>query len=162
MKENFVKILMSLMLAMLASVTRATIIGSGECGAGLTWTLTDEGVLTISGIGAMKNWEGEFGESSPFFRNENIRFVILSEGVTDISPNTFYRCSNLTTIALPSTLTSIGNYAFYECNELISLDIPESVTNIGEYTFYECSGLTSVKIPESLTSIGEYTFHGCM
>ena len=46
----------------------SNIVASGTCGANLTWILDDEGVLTISGTGAMANWNKK---GSPWYANED-------------------------------------------------------------------------------------------
>jgi hypothetical protein len=40
---------------------------SGKCGTNLTWTLDSNGTLTISGTGAMKNYENYF--NVPWYSN---------------------------------------------------------------------------------------------
>ena len=53
----------------------SNIVASGTCGAegnngdNLTWILDDEGVLTISGTGAMASWEND----SPWHENQDIK-----------------------------------------------------------------------------------------
>ena len=44
---------------------------SGKCGDNLTWTLTDDGTLTISGIGNMYNYNDHAGGGSPWHNNYN-------------------------------------------------------------------------------------------
>ena len=165
----------------------SNILASGTCGAegnngdNLTWILDDEGVLTISGTGAMASWNWK---GSPWYANKDkIESVVIEDGVTSIGANAFDGCSGLTSITIPSSVTSIGEHAFYGCSGLTSITIPSSVTSIGAYAFYgcsvtsitipssvtsigagafyRCSGLTSITIPSSVTSIGEYTFYGC-
>ena len=102
---------------------------TGEC----TWTLDDNGVLTISGNGEM----GDYGNLTlPW--GDNITSVIINDGVT-----------------------SIGGAAFRHCTGLTSVTIPDSVTSIGDYAFYGCTGLTSVTSPDNVTSIGWNAFSGC-
>ena len=141
----------------------SNIVASGTCGAegnngdNLTWILDDEGVLTISGTGAMANWEND----SPWHENQDIKSVMIEDGVTSIGHNAFFRCSGLANITFPNSVKSIGVNAFYGCSGLTSIKIPNSVTSIGEGAFYVCSGLTSIKIPNSVTSIETWMFYGC-
>ena len=141
----------------------SNIVASGTCGAegnngdNLTWILDDEGVLTISGTGAMANWEND----SPWHENQDIKSVMIEDGVTSIGHNAFFRCSGLANITFPNSVKSIGVNAFYVCSGLTSIKIPNSVTSIGEGAFYVCSGLTSIKIPNSVTSIETWMFYGC-
>ena len=121
---------------------------SGKCGDNLTWTLDDEGALTISGTGNMRNWS--YPEDASWYSDrENIKTVIIQNGVTSIGSYAFYNCSNLTSITILDSVTSIGWHAFYNCSNLISINIPDSVMSIGSYAFYLCSGLTSINVNEN-------------
>ena len=64
-------------------------------------------------------------------------------------------------LVVPDGVTSIGNEVFYGCSGLTSVTIPGSVTGIGDRAFFGCDGLISVAIPCSLTSIGNNAFDGC-
>lgn len=129
-------------------------IDSGTCGDNLTYTLDNNGVLTISGMGDMQN--------SSFGWNKNkIKSVIINDGVTSIGDSAFYRCTGLTSVTIPDSIISIGDSAFSSCSGLTSITIPNSVTSIGSSAFSSCSGLTSITIPNSVTSIGDHTFSGC-
>ena len=126
----------------------SNILASGTCGAegnngdNLTWILDDEGVLTISGTGAMASWNWK---GSPWYANKDkIESVVIEDGVTSIGANAFDGCSGLTSITIPSSVTSIGEYTFYGCSGLTSITIPNSVTSIGTSAFSGCSGLTRV------------------
>ncbi|GHT49600.1 hypothetical protein AGMMS49982_03390 [Bacteroidia bacterium] len=136
-----------------------------ECGspnaADVTATLdTETGVITISGIGAMDNWD--YGNNAPWYSyRSQITSVSISSGVTSIGDRAFYGCRGLTSVTIPGAVSTIGNSAFYDCSGLTSITIPNSVTAIGYNAFYGCSGLTSVTIPGSVTAIGNSAFYGC-
>ncbi len=154
------KKLFTFLLAIVASVGTLFAESSGTCGENLTWTLSDDGVLTISGTGAMTDYS--YSSSAPWYSSRSsITSVIISDGVTSIGKYAFYDCRSLTSVTIPNSVTSIGKYAFYDCRSLTSVTIPNSVTSIGEGAFSGCSGLTSVTIPNSVTSIGSYAFDGC-
>ncbi len=138
----------------------ASVLSSGICGTDLTWTLDDEGTLTISGTGRMSVYG--YGDAIPWkLYRSNIINVTVCEGVTSIGNYAFYNCENLTSITIPDSVTSIGNYAFYNCASLTSITIPDSITSIGNYSFYNCESLTSVTIPKSVTSLEDSTFECC-
>ena len=121
--------------------------------AEITWTLFG-GTLTISGTGDM--------EGAPWLsQRDEIKKVVIKDGVTNIGERAFYYCSGLTSLTIPNSVTSIGEYAFWQCSGLTSLTIPNSVTSIGEYAFYGCSCLTFLTIPNSVTSIGDGAFEVC-
>ena len=135
----------------------ATVIASGDCGEDVTWTLTDDGVLTISGTGAMA-----YGSDAPWYSYRNsIASVVIGDGVSSIGDYAFRECSFLMDIAIPDSVKSIGIYAFLGCTSLTSVVIPEGVTSIRNYTFRNCSSLTSVELPSGLLSIGGYAFYNC-
>ena len=126
----------------------------------LTWTLTADGTLTISGEGAMKDYNSD-DNPSPVYNNSDVKKIVIEDGVTSIGDYAFRGCSSLTSITLPDSVTSIGDSAFKNCSSLTSITIPDSVTSIGDWTFYKCSSLTSITIPNSVTSIGDSAFYNC-
>ena len=128
----------------------------------LTWKLDADGTLTISGTGAMKNYDYYYNNPSPAAQKKgSVKKVVIEDGVTSIGDYAFDSCSNLTSIAIPDSVTSIGRCAFYNCNSLTSITIPKSVTSIGYYAFSNCRSLTSITIPDSVISIGTATFLAC-
>ena len=134
----------------------------GKCGDNLTWKYEEAThTLTISGSGAMKNYDYVYYKAPWLddYRND-IREVIIEEGVTTIGDYAFDFCSALTAVTIPSSVTSIGAVAFSNCVSLSSIDIPSSVTSIGNYAFAG-AGLTSVVIPNSVTTIGDGAFDQC-
>ena len=125
----------------------------------LTATLTSDGTLTIVGTAEIINYfdpQSLFGDEK-----DNIKNVIIEEGVTGIGRSAFDGCGNLTNITIPSSVTSIGSYAFYGCSNLKNITIPSSVTIIGYSAFSGCSSLANITIPNSVTSIEDYAFNSC-
>ena len=189
MKKRLLSFVLAvLMIASLlpATALAAEIVKSGTCGAegdgsNLTWTLDSEGVLTISGTGAMKDY-AFYSNKAPWSYQE-IRSAVIDNGVTSIGDYAFCHCdylasviipnsvtsigdsafvySSLTSVTIPSSVTSIGGSAFRGCSSLTSVTIPSSVTSIGGSAFQRCSSLTSVTIPDSVTSIGDHAFYDC-
>ena len=126
----------------------------------LTWTLYADGKLTISGTGAMKDYNAA-ENLSPAYMNSDVKKVVIEDGVTSIGELAFFKCSNLTNITIPDSVTCIAYAAFHGCNSLSSITIPNSVTSIGVYAFVICSSLTSITIPDGVTSIGYGAFSEC-
>ena len=96
--------------------------------------------------------------SNLFKNNNDIRTVIVPEGVKSIGEYAFYSCHNLTTVTLPESLESIGRYAFYNMWNLRSIDIPSKVTRIEDYTFASSNSLTNVTFSDKLEYIGTEAF----
>ena len=177
------KRLISLLVLLAAVVTGAWAQGpwiSGDC----TVTLSD-GVMTVSGTGAMADYEDSY--ELPWY-GKNIKTIVIESGVTSIGNSAFAGSTNLESVSIPASVTSIGTYAFQNCGSdaaaltvsfaegstpltigegafnyanLTSIDIPNRVTSIGERAFQNCSKLESVSIPASVTSIGTYAFQNC-
>lgn len=127
----------------------------GTCGENLTWTLdTDTGVLTISG-------EGDMTSYGWWRYTEQIRELVVQEGVTGICKYAFDGCTALKTVELPDSLQTIGNSAFYDCTALESITLPANLQTIGNSAFYGCTALKSIVLPESLQTIGNKAFSDC-
>ena len=167
MKKRLLSFVLAvLMIASLlpATALAADIVDSGTCGAegdgsNLTWTLDSDGVLTISGTGAMKEYDPY---KAPWYGSSSrVKSAVIAEGVTSIGGKAFLDCTSLTSVTIPDSVTSIGKQAFMYCTSLTGVTIPDSVTSIGSSAFSYCKSLTSVTIPNSVTSIGGQTFMGC-
>ncbi len=114
--------------------------------AEITWTLSNDGTLTISGTD-MPDFDYY---TEPYWNSQKqkIKKIVLKNGVTKIGSYAFYNCNNLTSITIPNSVTSIRMYAFEDCLRLTSITIPNSVTSIGDGAFEGCSGLTSIIVEE--------------
>ena len=137
------------------------IYDSGSCGENVTWTLTADGTLTISGTGAMTDYT--YDSRSPWYSCRTyIKRVVMQQGVTSIGDHAFWDCSGLTSVTIPDGVTSIGDSAFSGCAALTSVTIPEGVTSIGDSVFSGCTALTAVTISDGVTAIGGSTFSNCI
>ncbi|MDE6776606.1 MAG: leucine-rich repeat domain-containing protein, partial [Oscillospiraceae bacterium] len=160
------------------------VVTSGTCGENLTWNFEEStGTLTISGTGAMKNWNNE-QESCWYGLHENIKEVIIEDGVTTIGKGAFSYCDSLTSVAIPDSVTAIGDEAFFDCSILDSIVIPGSVKSIGRKALSGTSWLQikrnenplvimngilidgttceqEVIIPDSVISIADGAFCNC-
>ena len=168
MKKRIASILLAVMmivtllpLGLMETAWAATVVGSGDCGKNgdnVTWKLTSEGTLTISGTGDMADFEWD---GTPWYSvSSQVKSVVIKDGVTSIGDCAFGGCISLTSVSIPDGVISIGFAAFESCSLLTGVTIPNSVTGIGDYAFGYCSSLISVTIPGSVTSIGEAAFAG--
>ncbi|MDO5137436.1 MAG: leucine-rich repeat protein [Oscillospiraceae bacterium] len=140
------------------------VVESGKCGENLTWTLDEEGILTISGTGEMVNYgSGAIPTvpEGPFSRNALIKTVIVEYGVTSIGSNAFLKCANLTNVIIANSVTRIFSQAFKSCSNLKSITIPDSVTRIYTNAFADCTSLSNIVIPNSVTEIDYEAFRSC-
>jgi hypothetical protein len=142
------------------NVSYSEAVASGTCGDDVSWSLNVNGVLHIYGSGEMADYT--YADStSPFCHNEDIKRVIIDEGVTGIGNYAFKYCSSLTSINIPESITSIGKGSFYYCSSLTCINIPESVTSIGYGAFEYCQKLINISVPQDVRIIDCYTFKGC-
>lgn len=141
---------------------------SGSCGTNANWSL-ENGVLTISGSGAMSNYSGWYGSGSPGFETDapwnairnNIKEIIIQEGITAIGSYSFCNCEMLSQITIPNSVGKIGRDSFRGCKQLRNIVIPEGVTTIDVNMFNGCENLTGAEIPDSVTRIEAQAFAGC-
>lgn len=140
----------------------ADVTDSGDLENGLSWSLEDTGVLTISGTGAMPDYGGTSGAVVPWSSHiSSILGIVIEDGVTNVSDGAFAGCTNAVSVSLGSSVKTIGKSAFSGCRGLTSVTLPDSVTEIGNSAFYSCSGLSSVKLSSALTLISQHAFEMC-
>ena len=135
--------------------------GKGACGENVNWVMTADGMLTISGTGAMTDCDS-FGDPAPWkICRQYIKSAVIGSGVTSIGKYAFYCCEALTSVTIPDTVTVIGDGAFRGCSRLSGMTIPDTVTVIGDDAFRGCSRLSGMTIPDTVTGIGSYAFYNC-
>ncbi len=122
---------------------------SGKTGR-LLWMLDKNGTLTISGKGAMPDYETSllhvYGDTPWWFHKKNVKTVKIGDGVTTIGDNAFHNCRDLANVTIPDGITEIGRDAFASCWSLEEITIPANVTRIGHCAFGGCSDLKTVII----------------
>ncbi len=138
--------------------TANEVIDKGELSSTHTWKLTKAGTLTISGAGAMPDFESAEGQPWKEF-NAQIRKVVIENGVTRIGNCAFWNCGVLSA-EIPSSVTMIGNSAF-RGSSLVSVTVPSSVKTIGDSAFQSCTNLSQVNISEGVEIITQNAFQSC-
>ena len=119
-------------------------LSSGICGETMTWTLDQDGTLTISGEGDMADYHAA---SQPWHdERQLIRRVVVEEGIMRIGGLAFGDCENLLDISIPQSVASIGTDAFWGCESLTCLTIPEGVTAIDALAFENCENLMEINV----------------
>lgn len=112
---------------------------SGSCGEALTWSLNSAGDLTVSGTGDMADFTATGAPWAEY--RDQVKLVIVGQGVTSIGSSAFQDCKNLETVSLPGSLTALGEAAFLRCGELTNVKLPASLKSVGEDCFTDCEKL---------------------
>ena len=115
--------------------------GADEDGANATWKLDENGVLTISGTGAIKEYAFSCSSLS-------IKKVVIKEEITEIGSKAFQNCEQIQTVTLPESLTTLEEGTFLGCSGLKKITIPKNCETIGNHAFYYCSGLEEISVAD--------------
>lgn len=91
----------------------------------------------------------------------NVRHLIISNGIKEIDFCAFAMCKNLEEVILPEGITHIGMGAFSGCENIINIDIPDSVKTIDREAFAGCIKLSNIKLPYGINSIEYGSFLNC-
>lgn len=165
--------------AILSSFTTAATSGDFGENNCLHWkvtsTLTSK-TLTITGTGAMPDFDFPNGNLAPWWNYEalgmnaiseididikgNLKRVIIGDGVTNVSNYALFFLPAATQITLPESVTSIGRYGIAMCSALTGMSIPKGVTEIGDFGLAG-DGLTAVTLPDGLQTLGRGAFDTC-
>jgi len=193
MKKRFVSLLLAISMIFslmpVSAVTafaesenggEVTTVDSGYCGAdnggeNLRWTLDNNGVLTITGSGAMKDytWDENVRLDWYVYHKDDIHSVVLDNRITHIGDYAFDKCTNIESVrytgytgnagvALPESVTTIGVHAFSDTGVTGTLKLPEHLTEIDSLAFYHCGKLNGeLKLPDTVKEIGGFAFNSC-
>lgn len=140
------------------------ILASGNCGAegdgsNVTWVLTTDGTLILSGTGAVAAYENR--KDTPWRDyNDQILQLEVQKGITSVSG--LCSCYKLREVSLPEGLISLGKLTFMDCWELQEIRLPKSLKTLGEGTFASCFALTEIELPEDLETVGEGFLYHCI
>ncbi len=158
------------MIADTVTLTNSTI--NGQCGDELFWKLNSSGRLTITGSGAMWDFESEQAPWAEY--GEQIKTLVIEEGATHIGARAFDFATAITEIRLPVSLESIGADAF-SYYEGLSSYIPDlkaycainfanplsSPVCGAEKLYINGKAVTSLSIPSGVAAINANAFYGC-
>ena len=139
-----------------SSYIRADAMASGQCGESLYWNLSDDGVMTISGEGAMWDFRNDASYFDYHFcpwesYKQQIYHVVFESGITYIGADAFHSCESLKNVTFCGTITAIGPFAFRYCKSLENFILPPNLQSIQQEAFSFCTSMTSITIPDSVT-----------
>ena len=166
--------------AIISSFTTAATSGDFGENNCLHWevkgSLLDGKTLTISGTGAMPDFDFPNGNLAPWWNYEalgmnviseidfdikgNLKRVIIGDGVTNVGDYALFLLPAATQVTLPESVTSIGRYGIAMCSKLTGMSIPKGVTEIGDFGLAG-NGLTAITLPDGLQSLGRGAFDTC-
>ena len=139
---------------------------SGACGDNLTWTLDNDGTLTISGEGPM--WDAMNDDPSYDYHEnpwesvkQDIKKVVFNPGITYVGAAAFLGCENISQVTFTDSITALGNFAFWRCVNLEDFVLPQNLRSIGQQCFDGCEKITKVSIPDTVTFLDVQIFNGC-
>lgn len=144
-------------------------ISSSGTDRNITWRLTKDGTLYISGTGKMPDYGYTYESPGNYVTipapweevKDKIKKAIIEEGICSVGNNAFNECTELLNIQLPSTITSIGESAFSLCTALKNITLPNKIQTVSANQFSGCSSLEKVVLPENLTRIEFQAFIHC-
>ena len=123
-------------------------------GSVMTYTVTDDGVLTISG--SLRD-----GCLVPFKSKAPFRHVVIADGIGYVGKENFKGLEQLEEVTLPSSVTEIRSEAFAYCGKLKRINISEGLVTVGEYVFRGCVSLPRLRLPKTLSKIKHGAFMSC-
>ena len=130
----------------------------GTLGDSITWTFSDDNVLTVSGSGSIQVGEGQ---QYPWKQlGGEVAKIIIEDGITTVGGSAFEAFTAVTETVLGDTVEEIGDHAFYDCLKLEKINLPDSLKAIGNAAFWRC-GITALDIPSGVTSIAPWAFASC-
>ncbi len=135
-------LVLTLLLTLLpTSALAAGVVANGSCGGSVKWSLSDDGVLTLSGSGATADYDYYVKDTSdtpaPWFEyRDQITSIVVGTGITELGQEIFACMTSVVSISLPNTLKTIGPGVFDECFALKSITIPASVTTFPKLTYW--------------------------
>ena len=131
------------------------------CGQQAVWEYEeDKGRLIIQGVGTMEDYTEP--EQVPWNALiQEIKTVVIRNGITTVGDYAFAGCSSLQEVTLPGSVEIVGVFSFKGCTGLKEIVIPEGVRVLASKAFQFCSALKKVYLPSTLTDVDMRVFGKC-
>ena len=172
--KKFLALFIVLTFLIIPAVQVSAVWETGTIGESVKWVYDGYGKLTISGTGAMEDYEFK-GAPWQKYKGE-LRNVVIEEGVTYIGANAFnladssYIHTDIESISIPASVTAIHKDAFKETavsGITVHRDNPSYICEGGvlfnkaktELLIFPASDLIyAYTVPESVTKIANEAF----
>lgn len=111
-----------------------------------SWNISSDGVLTISGVGKMDEYNYTNSQNPPPWasQRDRIKAIVVKEGITTIGGDAFSGCNKATSITIPNSVVTIGCWSLNGCNGLTNIYISANVTTMEGYVFNDCQNLKDI------------------
>ena len=141
-------------------------IAAGSCGGNLRWSLMEDGVLKITGSGAMPDYSS--ASDAPWYQyGSRIKEVRVGANVTKIGKNAF-RSTGVQKVVFCAKETGstdaplvLGDECFAYCGSLNEIQFGNRVIVPGHTVFVRCEGLTEVTVPGTVKLDKSFNREGC-
>ena len=131
-----------------------TLSGKGEMGDPITIVTVDETTNTTT-----TSYSTNAVPWNPF--NQQIKEVVISDGITSISRYAFWWLAQIESITIPDSVITVGQQSFVHCSKLQTVTFGDDLTTIGKEAFKDCTALKEIYISDKLASVEESAFTGC-
>lgn len=119
---------------------------SGACGT-VTWTLSEDGVLSVGGTGKIDGEElsGSIADEASVFAEVDIKKIIIMDGITELGKYCFCDHFNLETVEMADSVRKLGRDAFSGCEKMKEIRLSPNISEIGNYAFGGCTSWTNCR-----------------
>ena len=151
MKKSYFSCLLTTFFSLLICVEAV----AGSWPSGETTITTSGSIVTVSGNGAMADYDYLF---APSWVSNSITTIIINEGVTHIGAYAFIKATNVTSVTIPTSVTSIGESAFGASPKIARINYNGSPNEWASITF---ANNAANPFGDSDAASRNFYFHGC-
>ena len=83
-----------------------------------------------------------------YINDEEIKDLVIPEGVTSINGGAFHKCNSIKTVTFPKSLETIGSDAFQMCEGLTTVFFEDGLKILSMGAFDRCTNLNNVYIKD--------------